>query len=700
MTRLLRQRIAAARGDDGAVLIFALLITTTIALVVTALLTRGNGSLRATVELRSAAGTSYAADAAAKIAINNLRTGAGFASNPNESGFNNSLDGVGCFGNTVGNNGTDTLALNNFYPATGSQQNPTSAVVECTGVSGTGQQGSPVPINNSNKPGYAIITLNGPLTTSDNLKVHGGIYSNSTIAGQVTLDAGDAWAYGACTNTTVTAPATKHCNAGVKISDPNYSDDLGGTVPTLQTPPTSCTGGIAIFQPGYYDNASTLSAATSLCSVAWFKPGTYYFDFHNDSCANVCPSNLYGTSGNVWRTGGNAIIGGTPVNASGTVISQPSSNPTLPGSCQSPITDTSAVGVQFVFGGSSQMYVDKNAQVELCGSYHSNRPPIVVYGLKTGNTPTATTDTARTASSVPAPGLFTGATTANLAAADGAPKVATWTTTSASAQSTSLTAQGFAPSATVPQGAVLTAATLHVRHQDADATSNSNASAKVTIGTATTAALPLTASASMVTTDLAITGANLNTLQTAVHDNGYTSASVAYTANAKKNNATTTVDMITLDLTYYVPVLRGETGTCVDGTAPSCKFLSMPGGNNKILLYLQGTTYVPLADVDVQLGNFSAEVAKFGIVARQVEFAITNGNPSWTGPIFEIPDNSPGYGYSNSSVDLKVHLCPGQATCSTSAATALTSRVQIWDPSGAPAPPGRQVSILSWSHNR
>ena len=38
-------------------------------------LTRGDGSLRATVALRDVAGSSYAADAAAKVAINDLRTG-------------------------------------------------------------------------------------------------------------------------------------------------------------------------------------------------------------------------------------------------------------------------------------------------------------------------------------------------------------------------------------------------------------------------------------------------------------------------------------------------------------------------------------------------------------------------------------------------------------------------------------------------
>lgn len=718
MMRRLRRRLARSR-DEGAILVFALIIVTTIALVVGTVLTRGDGSLRATVQLRSVAGSSYAADAAANVAINDLRTGYGFAGNPSEKGFNNSLDGIGCFGNSVGVGGTDTLPMNQFYPATGTS-GKTSALVECTGEEGTGQRGSPVPINNSNKPGYAIITLDGPLTTADVLKVHGGVYSNSTINGQVSLDAGDAWAFGTCSQTTVVAPATKHCSSGQKIADPGasgqptaaaYAPDLGSTVPDLQKPPTTCTSGVAVFTPGYYDDAAALNTATGLCSVAWFKPGTYYFDFHNDGCANVCPTNLFGSgttsSSNRWVINGATVVAGTPTDpATGAILARPPTNPAMPGSCQSPITDTSAVGVQFVFGGNSQIYIDQNSHVELCGSYHANRPPIELYGLKSGSTPSSATATGLKptgAVTATGDGTWTGLTSANIDTVGGGS--ATWAPGSANARTSTVTANGFTPGSAIPAGAVLTSATLRVTHQDSEATSTSAGTATIKVGSTTTAALPIgtVGSATMTTTNVTLNSTTnsgaFNSLQTAVHDGGYTGATVAYTAKSKKN-ASALLDAITLDLTYYVPVLRGQGGTCVQGTSGSCKFLSMKNGNNKILLYLQGTTYVPYADVDVQLGNFSAEVAKFGIVARQLEFAITNGNPSWTGPIFEIPDNSPGYGYENTTVHLKVHVCLGRPTCSTSDPVALTARVQVWDPSGAPDPPKRQISVLSWSHTR
>ena len=506
--------------------------------------------------------------------------------------------------------------------------------------------------------------------------------------------------------------------AGFQILAPALADDrvyrvgaaLGGAVPALQTPPTTCTSGVAVFTPGFYDDAAALTTATGLCSVAWFKPGTYYFDFHNNSCANVCPSNVFG-SGNagsdLWDIPGNKpVIGGTPTDANGNVLSIPSTSPTMPGSCESPITSTTAVGVQFVFGGDSQIMLEKNAQVELCGTYHADRPPIVVYGLKTGSTPTVAAASSRQPSGTPTTsgsGTWTGVTAANLGT--GGPG-AVWTTSNASAASTVLTVPGFAPAAAIPAGAVLTGATVHVAHKEPDNKTTSNSSLTVKVGTTTTASVVVAAAGSTTTTTSnivlnATTNATaFNSLQTEVHKSGYTGATIAYTANAKVAGATT-VGPITLDLTYYLPVLRGEAGTCIDGSVSGCTYFMnlLQNGNNKIVFYLQGTTYVPLGDLNFTLSNFSAEIAKFGIVGRQLEFQINNGNPRYTGPIFEIPDNSPGYGYENTTVDLKVHLCT-RSSCTTGDPVALTARVQLWDQSGSPVPPGRQVSVLTWAIQR
>ena len=63
------------RRRRGALLIIAIVIVTVVALVTGFVLTQGDGSLRATVALRDVAGASYAADGAAQVAINDLRTG-------------------------------------------------------------------------------------------------------------------------------------------------------------------------------------------------------------------------------------------------------------------------------------------------------------------------------------------------------------------------------------------------------------------------------------------------------------------------------------------------------------------------------------------------------------------------------------------------------------------------------------------------
>ncbi|MGN6252208.1 MAG: hypothetical protein ACTHNS_10385 [Marmoricola sp.] len=711
-----RGRAGGRRGDEGAVLIFSLIIITTIALVVGTLLTRGDGSLRTTVVLRQVSGSSYAADAAGTLAINDLRTGQGFATNPNEAGFNNSLDGIGCWGNAVGSNQVDALKLDNLYPATGTQTTPTSAVVDCVGVAGTGQQGSPVPINHNNKPGYAIVTLNGNVTSSSPLKVHGGVYANGNIVGAVAVDAGDVRATGTCPSTTISGTATKQCGGGTPATtDPHYSDELGGAVPALQTPPTTCTGGVAVFTPGYYDNADALNTASALCNTLWFKPGNYYFDFHNSTCGTYCPTSLFGSqsSNNVWTIPrGTSLVGGTPVDAAGAVIAIPSANPTMPGSCQSPITDIHAKGVQFVFGNDSRLFLAGNgssgAHMELCADYHADRPPIELLGLTSGGAVTSTNATNRVPSgpvtTTQSAGSWSSADAASLAAVGGG--AASWNTTGTGTKTATLTVPGYTPSSTVPAGAILLGATLNVTHQDAGTATS--ATIQVNGASVATGAVNLPVRAAS-TTDAIVFNSTTNAtafalLQKQVHDNGFTGATTVYVAKVTGSGPNTVrIDASTMDLVYAVPVLRGETGTCV-ATGTSCSLVSLdPSGNNKIFMYLQGTTYAPVADVNVVLSNFSAEVAKFGVIARQLEFSVNTGNPSWTGPVFEIPDDSPGYGFQNSTVDLKVYLCRNQATGCTHAAGAtpdLSARVQLWDPSGEPSPPRRQISVLSWSHSR
>ena len=114
----------------------------------------------------------------------------------------------------------------------------------------------------------------------------------------------------------------------------------------------------------------------------------------------------------MWNVNSGTIVGGTRT-----------SDTSVPGRCVNPIDDATAQGVQLVFGGDSRMVVDKGAQMELCASYRASRPPIAIYGQKTG---VATSTTLSGASALTTSGpptvtasTFTGATAANLQAADG-----------------------------------------------------------------------------------------------------------------------------------------------------------------------------------------------------------------------------------------------------------------------------------------
>src|SRR5207248_2325581 len=91
-------------GDSGATLVIVLLLVTVIALVTGAVLTQVDTSVRTTVAMRDQAGAAYDGDAAAQVAVNQLR----------RSTFNNGT-GSQCFG------ASGTLALPAFYPATNGQ---------------------------------------------------------------------------------------------------------------------------------------------------------------------------------------------------------------------------------------------------------------------------------------------------------------------------------------------------------------------------------------------------------------------------------------------------------------------------------------------------------------------------------------------------------------------------------------------------
>ncbi|HET6987062.1 MAG TPA: hypothetical protein VFI00_10625 [Kribbella sp.] len=740
MTQSLLRRLRGVRRlrDDGALLIIAIVIITVVALVTGFVLTQGDGSLRATVALRDVARASYAADGAAQVAINDLRTGYNTGSGEPNSWYYTNEIGTGCFGYDGSGAATtpkDTLVLDGLIPKQGGDtQSVMSAAVTCAPEDATGAQGSAVPISNGNKPGNAILTL-GTSGAEDGFtfktngsgaafRVRGGVWSNSNIIRDQngTLESTQyIRANTGCSPVAAMNAPIVNCSAST-VADPNYQSDLdvaGTGIPALQTPPANCpSGGTVTLSPGYYDDVTKLNALTDTntsCTI-FMDPGTYYFDFHNNSADTLYDTDIASNAGDVWTIGSRkTLVAGTRDN----------SDTTVPGRCISPIEDVNANGVQLIFGGDSRMSIAASGQdtaVEICGSYHANRPPIAIYGQKTGTTPTATTLSGGT--SLKASGnVTTSASVGTFAPAapissavlqDAGNGQVTWTRDNTGAnnfQTGTITMTGFAPSSPIAKGAVLTGASLVVRHQEGSTTTAANAS-EITLqptGSSTTlsSTLPLRTTALTNDTQDLSTSTGWGTVQKYVHDSGFTGGTVQFKTKLPRSaSAATTVqailDSVQLQLTYYVPTLRGQTTSAITGNTVATVGGSpvIQASGNSTTLYIQGTTYTPLSKIDLALNNIDESVFRFGVIARSL-VVFETGSFSYPGAVIELPDNSPGFGFETTIVQLKVYLCAGMATgCTTgSGELALTARVKIFDEGGTPTN-AREMSVLSWSHPR
>ncbi len=310
-------RRLSRHGDDGMALILVLVVITVIGLVVAALLSFSDTSIRTTVGLRDQGTSAYNADGAAQAAINNIRN----------STYNNAA-GQHCFG------ATDSLVVpyGSGSATVKCVPDPHRVLIQCPSLS------------QCNRPGNAILTLgnvagedgiNIQQPTGSTFRVHGLIFSNSNINvvnGALNTNT-KVYARGACAGTIQSTPNAA-CNYGstpnVLGDDPGYVPDTSAAPPYRALPSCTTPDSVVTFQPGYYDDAKGLSdmmAGNSSCrhSTWWFTPGTYYFDFHN-SGPNANPL-LSSAGGNVWTVNDGYLVAGTPVNSTGGVVASPS-NPT------------------------------------------------------------------------------------------------------------------------------------------------------------------------------------------------------------------------------------------------------------------------------------------------------------------------------------------------------------------------------------
>ena len=334
----------------------------------------------------------------------------------------------------------------------------------------------------------------------------------------------------------------------------------------------------------------------------------------------------------------------------------------------------------------------KAGQVEICGTYSADHPPVAVHGLTSG------TESPVTATLTPAgtpTGTFTSAPAGSLSTVDG--NLATWTSNGNGNQSATVTAAGYAPPAAIPAGSLLTSARVRVVHGNDNGSSQDNLSVQLTPAGGT-AGSPVTVPAyanKLLHNDLV--DVTTPALAQQVYDGSFTGAQLAYTA-AVKHKGTEQVDALLLELTYTPPALRAESGcTQLPYTTSAACALVTSVNNSGNRFYVQGTTYAPKAVLDITLNNATEPIFRFGVIARSLQVKET-GSVTFAGAVIEVPDDSPGFVFG---VYLSAYVCPGAGTCAPGGTPAARARVAYVD--GDPANPvagARQVSVLSWSGNR
>jgi hypothetical protein len=336
-----------------------------------AVLGLAEAGMRSTLALRDHAAETAAAEGAAEVAINQLRTD-GYVGSGN------------CFGAT-GN----SLPLDGFYPRSGTSD---SARVDCTNdATVTTTPGQPVPefAVLALADNFASLNVNRAALLQDRkFVIKGSVHANSRIGlGLLNNLHLIATPVAAGVPPTITANRPTGCHPLGGNSDPdcvpNQPDEpdprydeppyaVPMPTPTVPTPPTpaDATPGSSTcpavrfhsYAPGSrFTNPAELNRLTDTCAgmLLHFQPGVYYLDF---------PS-----SGTPWRIRNSTVVAG---NAPGIGVGQPRP-------CTSPFaTTTPGLGVEFVLSQNSRIEFGQTANAEFCGSYSVTRPPIVFHGLR------------------------------------------------------------------------------------------------------------------------------------------------------------------------------------------------------------------------------------------------------------------------------------------------------------------------------
>jgi hypothetical protein len=709
------------RDDSGVSLLVVLVLVTSLALVMSALLTYTGTALKNGKVTLDAIQASSDISGALDAAVNDVR----------QSDYNNNLTTSPPQSCPLGSNGRT------YGPASGGVA---SVTVTCSPDPGSGAPGGLVQITNSNRPDNALLTL-APLGTEDGiskgknsvLAVKGNIYTNSNAnatgatacaaswpppapgsnCNGIFVTAGSFTSEGTCTGTIVTSPTgTKSCGAAHSAAgnDPGityaatheYDPPTTGMTPAVLP---DCSTNPVTFSPGYYDDVVGLNALTNGAGPCrnktfWFRPGNYYFDFHNVEMPSTGFALVPHAAADLWTfdDAGSFLIAGTK-NGWTTMATQ------TPGSCVSPLNNAANSGVAFVFGGDSRFEVDRG-NVEICGTYAATKPPIALHGLATTIGGALTTEPSISPSGVTSVGAnaFTGLTPIAALAAGETPPVGPSVTSMPPKKTATLTITGFgAISAAIPARAVLESAVLTV------AESVAGADADTTFQVTLTRNGP---NATTVTKDLAVTAGptatyavnNLNItadLAAEIYSNGLANNANPFTgsvvlSSGKTATVSAKVDYVKLVLKWRPLSVRAESG-CIILVVGVCPVIGT--NTQQKTFYVQGTAYLPKAKVDLTLNNVSGQVFRAGLIARAAALDIS-ASSTYSGPLIELPTNtlapSPVIVFFTAWSCPPAHAGVPSSTGPDPCTPTGRAKVRFSDANPSPVPGDRQVTILGW----
>lgn len=641
------------QSDSGATLILVMVLIFTVSVTSVAILAFSYTTLRAAATTGGVAEDQYDQDAAMSTAVNAVRN----TNYDNLSG--ESCDPVKTVGPNLGSNYVTTCA-----PKEGTG-----------GVTGK---------NSNNTPASALLTLrdtddeSGGIQRTGNgyIGINGQVYSRSSIANTsgatnaIELSTGQAFARAGCTpgGAVITSTPPKDCNTVLNpagSTDPgwDYANPPGDELVPATLPSCSDDPDVIEFDPGYYYSAAALTNIFSSCPTRmfWFKPGKYYFDFKDGL-------SRWNAASPIWtiNNASTRMVAGKPDGWSST-DSNP--QPTFPGACVPPADDANNDGVEFVFGGRSQLVVS-NGKTEICGQYRSNRPtgalgatrqfPASVDMPSTPQTTVSTVPAADGGCSVAMAGR------GNLAYADDTYGTATL----ANGGRSCVDLGGFSPAAVIPKGSVLVNATLAVRYNFAAGGGGNLAAGSFTVtpkdaGGSSGSAVSTTTTSPNGTMTYRFADVTSG-LYDQVASGGYSGSDIRYEQSKATNNTRTLqVDTVQLTLDWIPPVVMAQSATpygtfaasgtrtitvaIKTGSGPTdtsdqaasgiagnptstincvsrigfpgsgrCAFLAATGNNTTTRLFVRGTVYAPDAAMHIRSTQIDAPVVDTGVIVRKL----------------------------------------------------------------------------------